>query len=169
MNMTNTVSELAEELRISGDEFRRRVSGFTAEELETGIYENGWNGQEVVAHIAGIEWSLPGLIKRTVAEPAPQESAPGQSPPRSMDRFNAREVARRKEAGIGELLDEFTRNRETTIAAVQGLTSEELSTPARSLGGANGTLADVLRRVATDHLEQHLREIEARVAVERRA
>jgi hypothetical protein len=35
-----------------------------------GIYENGWNGREVVAHLAGIEWSLPGLITRT---PGPRD------------------------------------------------------------------------------------------------
>ena len=165
----SNIHELTAEIRAAGDEFRRRVSGLTAEALETGIYENGWNGREVVAHIVGIEWSLPGLINRTLTEVPSQESAPGQSRPMSMDGFNAREVARRKEVTVVGLLYEFARNRESTIAAVEGLTGEQLSTRARSFGGADGTLADVLRRVAVEHLQQHLREIEARAAAERTA
>lgn len=162
-DVTESVGGLIADLRDSGVEFRDRVLGFSPGALETGIYENGWNGREVVAHLAGIEWSLPGLITRTLAGRKADRATPSAKELMTMDGYNAREVLRRRDTSLAELVDEFSRNRDATMAAVASLTPGQLETPAKSLGGASGTVEDVLRRVAIEHLRQHLREVDARV------
>ena len=161
--MKESVGGLMEDLRDSGVEFRDRVLGFSPGALETGIYENGWNGRQVVAHLAGIEWSLPGLINRTRAGRKADLATPLAKESMTMDGYNAREVLRRRDTCLAELVDEFSRNREATIVAVASLTPGQLEASAKSLGGASGTVEGVLRRVAIEHLRQHLREIDARV------
>ena len=58
-----------------------------------------------------------------------------------------------------ELLLEFKENRAGTIAAVESCDEALLAQPARSAGGAEGTLAQVLEFVAVGHVEQHTRDI----------
>ena len=49
------------------------VSSLPPARLEEGRYENGWNGRQILAHIASIEWSYPRLIDIARTPPAPDE------------------------------------------------------------------------------------------------
>ena len=104
--------ELLEALRSSGDEVLRMVRGLPAEHLEEGRYENGWNGRQILAHIASIEWSYPRLID--IAR-APASPAADELPTRTMrggnDAYNDRQVAKRAHLSAAELLAEFEKNR----------------------------------------------------------
>ena len=132
---------LLEALRTSRDEVLTLVRALPAERLEEGRYENGWNGRQILAHIASIEWSYPRLIDiaRDAASPPPAPAAtPTADPPtRSMrggnDAYNDRQVAKRAHLSVAELLDEFERNRAATIAAVEAA-DERLFAPADPLG-----------------------------------
>src|SRR5262249_56565715 len=55
-------AELLAALRSSRDDVVRMVRGLAPERLEEGRYENGWNGRQILAHLASIEWSYPRLI-----------------------------------------------------------------------------------------------------------
>jgi hypothetical protein len=76
-----------------------------------------------------------------------------------IDDYNARQVAKREGASVAELLDEFEKNRAATIAAVESADEALLSTPTRSAGGAQGTLAAVIEFVAVQHVGVHMRDI----------
>ncbi len=52
-------AELLQALHASRDEVVALVSGLPPERLEEGRYENGWNGRQILAHIASIHWSYP--------------------------------------------------------------------------------------------------------------
>ncbi|MCI0832046.1 MAG: hypothetical protein J4O13_03035, partial [Chloroflexi bacterium] len=55
-------SQLLANLRLGGEELLSKLEGLPAGALEAGCYENGWNGRQVLAHIAAIEWTYPRLI-----------------------------------------------------------------------------------------------------------
>src|SRR5438105_15295551 len=55
-------AELLERLTASRDHVLATVSALPAESLERGRYENGWNGRQILAHVASIEWSYPRMI-----------------------------------------------------------------------------------------------------------
>jgi hypothetical protein len=162
-----TKSGLLEALRTSRDEVLTLVRALPADRLEEGRYENGWNGRQILAHIASIEWSYPRLIDiaRDAASPPPAPAAtPAADPPtRSMrggnDAYNDRQVAKRAHLSVAELLAEFERNRAATIAAVEAADERLFGQQIRSAGGVVGSLAEVFQQVAVAHVLGHARDI----------
>jgi len=158
---------LLDELRTSRDEVLRIVRALPAERLEEGRYENGWNGRQILAHIASIEWSYPRLIdiarEASSGAPAPAATPAADPPTRSMrggnDAYNDRQVAKRAHLSVAELLDEFERNRAATIAAVEAADDRLFGQQIRSAGGIVGPLAEVFHQVAVVHVLGHARDI----------
>jgi hypothetical protein len=169
-------AELLEALRSSGDELLAKLSALPPETFEQGRYENGWNGRQILAHVASIEWTYPRLLDIARQAPAASDVGAGAAPVRrtapeeapgvatataqgGIDAYNARQVEKRAGASVAELLDEFRRNRAATIAAVEAVDEALLATPIRSAGGVTGPLAGVIQAVAVGHILGHTRDI----------
>jgi len=168
-------AELLEALRSSEREVAAKVGGLPAGEFEKGCYEGGWNGRQILAHVASIEWTYPRLLdlakqgtplgagekppelRRT--EPGETASLPTRPMQGGVDGYNQRQVEKRAEASVAELLAEFKKNRAATIAAVEGADEALLRTPIRSAGGVTGALASVIHAIAVDHVRAHLNDI----------
>jgi DinB superfamily len=166
--MTASKAELLDKLRTSGDQVVSKLRGLRPEDFEQGRYESGWNGRQILAHIASIEWSYPRLIDvaREAQSPKPAEAPkeasaePASRPARGgIDDYNARQVEKRAQMSVPELIDEFERNRATTIAAFEQADEALLNQPIRSAGGITGPLADVVSMIAIAHVDQHARDI----------
>lgn len=153
-------TDLLKELRTSRDEVVAIVRALPPARLEEGRYENGWNGRQILAHIASIEWSYPRLIDIARTPPPPAEEAP---PTRSMkggnDAYNDRQVAKREHMTVAELLAEFEKNRAATIEAVEAADDELFGRRIRSAGGVVGPLALVFHQIAVAHVLGHARDI----------
>ena len=76
-----------------------------------------------------------------------------------MDAYNAKQVARREDQPVEQLLTEFRRNRAETIDAIRAADDELLLQPTRSAGGVEGTLLDVLEGVAVGHVREHVNDL----------
>jgi DinB family protein len=156
--------ELLEALRASRDEVLAIVRGVPAARLEEGRYEGGWNGRQILAHIASIEWTYPKLIDiaRDTGTPAPTPAA-ADLPSRTMrggnDAYNERQVARRAQRSVPELLAEFEQNRAATIRAVEAADDELFARHIRSAGGVTGPLVTVFYQVAVAHVLGHTRDL----------
>jgi hypothetical protein len=157
-------AELLAALRSSRDEVVRIVRAQSPAQLEAGRYENGWNGRQILAHLASIEWTYPRLIDIARTPPAAAEPGAGDTPTRAMrggnDAYNERQVARRADRSPAELLAEFEDNRAATIAAVEAADDALLARRIRSAGGVEGPLALVVLQVAVAHVVGHARDIE---------
>ena len=158
--------ELLAALHASRDEALALIRAVPPERLEQGRYENGWNGRQILAHLASIEWSYPRLIdiaREAVARPAAEAATGGEPATRTMrggnDAYNDRQVAKRADVPTAELLAEFEKNRAATIAAVAAAEDALFAQPIRSAGGITGPLAAVFRSVAVDHVLGHARDI----------
>jgi uncharacterized damage-inducible protein DinB len=160
--------ELLAALRASRDEVMATVSGLPPERLEEGRYEAGWNGRQILAHLASIEWTYPKLIEIARGTgPAPAtpsaDTGAGEPPTRSMrggnDAYNERQVAKRAHLSVADLLAEFERNRAATIEAVEAAPELLFETRIRSAGGVTGSLAAVFHQVAVAHVLGHARDI----------
>ncbi len=168
-------AELLAALRDSGEEAQAKLGALPAERFEDGRYEGGWNGRQILAHVASIEWTYPRLLDiakegEPLAEDAPapvlrQDAKPAEdgNPTRTARggilNYNERQVAKRAEATVTELLDELRRNRGATIAAVEAVDDELLRTPITSAGGISGALSQVLFGVAVHHVRGHIDDI----------
>ena len=152
-------AELLEALRTSRDEVLRIVRGQPAAKLEEGRYENGWNGRQILAHIASIEWSYPRLIDIARAPAAPADEPPTRTMRGGNDSYNDRQVAKRADASVAGLLAEFEVNRAATIRAVEAADEALFARRIRSAGGVVGPLATVFHQVAVLHVLGHARDI----------
>ena len=163
-------AELLARLTASRDHVVATVRALPAEALERGRYENGWNGRQILAHVASIEWTYPRLID-IARETGETDARGGELPTRAMrggvDAYNDRQVAKRAHLSAAELLDEFERNRAATIRAVEAADEELFARPVRSAGGFTGPLAAVFHAVAVEHVLGHIRDLAGSGAIAR--
>jgi hypothetical protein len=151
-------TELLDALRSSRDEVLRIVRAVPPARLEEGRYESGWNGRQILAHIASIEWSYPRLIDIARA-PAAVDELPTRPMRGGNDSYNDRQVAKRADMSAAELLAEFEKNRTVTIQAVEAADEELFARRIRSAGGVVGPLAAVFYQVAVLHVLGHARDV----------
>lgn len=178
-----TKAELLESLRTSGRQAIEKLRALPPEEFEKGRYESGWNGRQILAHIASIEWTYTRLLD--IAREAPPDAKAPEGPVRRAEpgeakdvptraaqggilSYNDRQVEKRAGATVEELLMEFETNRAATIAAVESADEALLQKQIRSAGGITGALAGVINAVAVLHVLAHVGDIVGASAAERR-
>jgi uncharacterized protein (TIGR03083 family) len=143
-------------LEESRDAFLATASRVTPGRWSGTAFENGWTARELLAHVASIEWTYPALIR--LAEQAPERGPAGAGP--GIDEYNRRQVGKRRDAQVPELLDEFARNRARTIEAVRAVAERGLwDAHVRSAAGHEGPLLAVMWRVAVEHVGDHTRDL----------
>ena len=167
--MTASKAELLDKLRTSGDEVVSKLRAIPAESYEQGRYESGWNGRQILAHIASIEWTYPRLIAMAGGdlpkpEPAGTDQRSTEQPYRpstgaGINDYNQRQVDKLAEASTAELLALFEKNRAATVAAVQAADDALFEKEVRSAGGLQGSLGQVLEMVAVAHVGGHINDI----------
>lgn len=152
MNRAETIAALeADDAAVA-----ETVSALANQRWDAGVYENGWTARQLLAHLAAIEWTYPKLIDRAREAPSASTGGGGGF---DMDAYNRRQVEKRADASVADLLDEFSSNRAATIAALRDADEELLAQPTRSAGGVEGTLLQVFASVAVDHVRQHLADL----------
>lgn len=152
-------SELLAALEADASRLPEVAAAIGKAEFEQGVYENGWSARQLLAHLAAIEWTYPRLIEQARMSVAQRSDSSGGGR-FDMDAYNERQVANRAEASIDKLLEEFNRNRRATIEAVGGSEDALLAQAARSAGGVEGTLLEVLASVTVEHVRTHITDLE---------
>ncbi len=170
-------AELLEALRSGEKEALAELGALSEETLEIGRYESGWNGRQILAHFASIEWTYPRLLdiarqaelnsesppatdtSSEAAASQPEAKRPAGRMQGGIDGYNQRQVDKRAQASVAELLEEFKRNRAATIAAVESADESLLLTPITSAGGVSGALSQVIMAVAVLHVRGHVNDI----------
>ena len=174
-------AELLDALRSGERDALAQLGALSEEAFEIGRYESGWNGRQILAHFASIEWTYPRLLD--IAKQATEKSEPPPASDASRDAgadaaasqseakrpaggmqggvngYNQRQVEKRAQASVAELLEEFQRNRAATIAAVESVDESLLQTPITSAGGVSGALSQVIMAVAVLHVRGYVNDI----------
>ena len=149
-----TKTELLAGLAATRDEVARGLDGL---DLTTGVYEGGWNGHQLLAHLASMEWTYPKVLE--LPEASDEEAARPRDTSVTVDDYNRKQVERRAGSSAEDLVAEFLRNRAQTIAAVEAHPEDAFDRRVRSAGGTVGSLADVLWFVAVEHVRGHLADL----------
>jgi hypothetical protein len=159
-----TKQQLLENLRSGGEDALSKLQALPPEAFEAGGYENGWNGRQILAHIAAIEWTYPKLIDVARSGPPVKKDKPaGETPTRAarggIDDYNTRSIARYDGASAEELLETFEKYRATTIQAIEATEDDLFLQTVKSAGGIKGPLGYVLNMVAFLHVQSHVNDI----------
>src|SRR5438067_7957892 len=153
-----TKDELLGNMRDSARTFLEAARAVPADRWNEGCYEEGWTAKDILAHVASQEWTFPKVL--LLAEQGPAEAPPPEKHFRGgLGDYNQRQVAKRADSSVDDLVAEFERNRDATIGAVQEADEELLRVPVRSAGGVEGPAAEVLNYLTVVHLQQHLDDI----------
>lgn len=147
-------SELVDALRSSGAQALAAMTAVPDAALDAPGYENGWTVRGIMAHVASMEFAyrrLPDIAR----SPGGDAQTTGSGGRFDMDAYNARQVEKRAVASREQLTDEFVRGRGALIVTAAALDDDLLAVPVRSAGGVTGTLAEVLRATATNHIRAH--------------
>ncbi len=166
-------AELIEGLRSSEQRLLDKLRALPESAFEQGRYENGWNARQILAHVASIEWTYPRLIDIARQASAPSDPPPSPQPaappkPDSLPTrtaqggilsYNDRQVEKRADASVADLLAEFQKNRAVTIAAVEEAEESLFTTHIKSAGGITGALATVIQGIAILHVIGHTNDI----------
>ena len=153
-------------LRSDSDWVADALGALPAEALERGAYERGWTVKDIAAHLASIEWTYPRLIQMAQeTDPiAGSSSAPLSREPslshQQMDDYNAREVAKRRETPLRQLIEEFRSNRAVLIEAVEGASAELFEREIHPFDGTRGSLLQVIWSLAVEHVRSHLDDLQ---------
>lgn len=119
-----------------------------------------------LAHITAIEWTYPKLIDVAKSPPAPKaEDKPKEAKPPTrtagggINSYNDRSIARYDGVSAKDLIEEFRKNRATTISTIDAEDDETFLMPVKSAGGVSGPLGYVMNLVAVMHVGQHVSDI----------
>ena len=154
---TITKDEVLENLRSGQRAFVEAVRSHPNDRWPEGCYEEGWTAKDILAHVASIEWTYPKLL--LLAQEPPKERDGEKRFRGGIGGYNERQVDKRRSAPVEELIEEFERNREATIASVEEADDALLGEPVRSAGGVEGTALEVMNYVAVVHVRDHLDDI----------
>lgn len=116
------VTELAEKLRSEGDRFVSIFSGLTDDQWNQEIYTEGatWTIRHVLSHFVTSERGLIKLFEQI------RQGGNGAADDFSIDRYNAAMQEKTKELPAPELLEQYKKVRDNSIAWVSSLKDEEL-------------------------------------------
>lgn len=128
------------------------VTKLSEPDLQRTTANPNWTVKDVLCHLAS---AAPGNQARIKAILGGQ---PGLPPEFDLNRWNERQVERRQEASLPQLLEELAQARQETTRLVATLTPEELGTQGRHASGAEVTVEEILRIMAR-HERGHAAEI----------
>lgn len=151
-----TKTELIEEIRTAGTNLVVELGNLPPEPFERRGSENDWTGRQQLAHVAATEWTIPKLFQLAQAEATQQAAAAFDN-----HAYNDRQVGKRADRTVDQLLEEFQQNRAATIAAIEAADESLLSVRVTSAGGIHGKLGRVLQYLCVTHVNEHVAEITA--------
>ena len=73
-----TKQQLIDALRSSGERVASALASLSPGDLDRGRYESEWNGRQILAHMASIEWTYPRLLD--LAKTTPDAERPAAQP-----------------------------------------------------------------------------------------
>jgi Mycothiol maleylpyruvate isomerase N-terminal domain len=149
--------QLLSEMEASRDELVAALARLAGSDLDVGVYEGGWNRHHLIAHLASVEWTYPRVLELPAA--TTEQAAAPRDTSVTVDDYNRRQVDKRAGASLEELTEEFAKNRARTLEAVAAYPAADLERRVRSAGGTVGTLAEVMRFVAVEHVRGHLADL----------
>ena len=119
-----------------------------------------WPARDILAHLLAAEQGLRGRINRILAG---EDTKP--PPDFDLNRWNQRQVEKRRSMTPADIMPELDKERQTTFALLNGVKQAALDLPGFPATGQPSTVAGVFERIA-DHETEHAKEIAAAAGVE---
>lgn len=141
---------------------RELVETLPESEWERGVYENGWNAKQILAHMASTA-GIAGFVM-TLARTGPVVSRREGDSDFDNNAFNAQQVIAREKKTVEGLLNEIRdilhRDTQVVIAAPDQLLASDFEAP----WGDRGTVAYIIADSFNRHLGGHVNDLKTSVS-----
>jgi uncharacterized protein (TIGR03083 family) len=147
-------AELADKLKVEGEKLAGYFQSLTDEQWGTEVYAEGttWTIRSILAHLMSAERAFLKLFEDI------RGGGPGASEDFVIDRYNARQQEKMKDAAPAELLERFREVRQQMIAWVSGLEDAALERTGRHPFLGVTTLREMIKMLYI-HNQTHYRDI----------
>ncbi len=122
-------------------------------------YEQGWNGKQLLCHLASTSG-----IARFLIRMAQAPGSGGMGADFDIDSFNAQQVAARQDKPVDEVLEEVCANCRRDIESVENAPDDLIAQHFRAPWGIEGALGDVIVGSIDEHFMTHVRDLAKAVA-----
>jgi uncharacterized protein (TIGR03083 family) len=129
------------------------VAGCCPEDLKKTAYQ-GWTARQLICHMASTSGAAAFFISMA------QASGQGMGGGFDIDRWNAEQVAARRDKPLEDVLAEFRAGHQASIKAVEAVPDDLLAKQVPDFAGGMSALADLIKGSATDHEGMHLDDLE---------
>lgn len=151
------------------DTFAADIAGIAQDALkipdakwETGVYENGWNARQLLAHIASTA-GIAGFVLTLARAPVAAGSM-GDGEGFDNDAFNAQQVQARQNKPLSALFNEIRETMDRDRRVVSAAPDQLLASMYRAPWGTEGTVAGIIADSIEEHLGEHVRDLRAALA-----
>lgn len=157
--MPDSPERLAGRMAAEGEKTFAYLHSVGPEAWERTVYTEGtcWTVQQILAHFVATEAAFIQLFEDVLSG--------GAGAPENFDlnRFNEKQVAKLREAGVEELLEAFRRRREDSVALVRRMTPADLARTGRHPWLGITSLEDMIKLLYR-HNGIHLRDVRKALA-----
>ena len=155
--MNERKEQIADTLRESREELLAAVAGLKDADWQRETPCEGWTVKDVIGHVGVGEPGNIIMVRRILSDEE------GAVPGFDLDRYNRRQVEKRRDKSTSELLDDLSTARESTLAFFGDLSDEQLDKRGHRTTGEETTVEQIFYRIAgherehTEHILQALR------------
>jgi hypothetical protein len=146
-------------IREAQREVERLVPSVPESAWSSQAYEQGWNGKQLLCHLASTSG-----IARFLIGMAQAPGSGGMGTDFDIDSFNAQQVAARQDKPVDEVLEEVCVNCGRDIESVENAPDDLLAQHFRAPWGTEGSLGDVIVGSIDEHFMTHVRDLAKAVA-----
>lgn len=149
-----TVEQLTDRLKSIRTNLVRAIEGLSDDDIAREVGTDGWRSiKDIILHLSTSEHGMLVVAKRCLA--GKMVSYEGFD----LDRWNERQVEKKRHLSVSQALAELQAVREDGLNTLQGLTPEQLRTPAAHPFWGDVTVGQLFR-IMSIHDELHRRDIE---------
>ncbi len=145
---------LAEKLRTEGEKFSNHFAALTEQQWSQAVYTEGstWTVRSILAHLMTAERAFLKLFEDI------RQGGAGASQDFVIDRYNARQQEKMRDATVAELLEQYRATRARMIAWVAALEDADLERVGRHPFLGETTLREMIKMIYI-HNQTHYRDI----------
>lgn len=155
--MSERKAAIAAALTATRDQLRAITDGLKEEDWQRPTPNEGWTLKDVLLHLSSSEPGLVGMARRILND---EETAVAGF---DINRYNQRQVEKRRERSNSELLADLATGRQETLALLAELSEAQLDKQGRRTTGEETTLEKVLYQI-TGHSQTHLDDVRRALA-----
>ena len=151
-----TKDEIVNTLQNVQSDIEQAVSSMPEQACATGVYEDGWNARQILAHMA----SMSGVTSFVLnLASAPAGAGGGIGPNFNVDDFNRLQIAAREGKTPADLVGEIRASFEKDISTVHAAPDELIRKHYRTPWDVEGEVGDIIVGSLNDHMGMHLADL----------